>query len=458
MTRSVFSSLSVAAVVACMGLGGLSPRAYGQQEVSLESPWYFSPSIGVIDFEGDNDFKDGFVLVGRLGYDYSETWGFELAANVAPQLDANTRNTQFDENGKPLGLDANGNPIVISVPRTDVGDTYAAGLSLDGLFHFTRWERLDPFLSAGMGFFWYGDSSDGENFSPSVRVGGGVMYHFNDEWALRADARTFVSGNSTEAQGIFDAGIVWNWGAHVAPSFVASGGPKDSDGDGLSDEDEAKWGTDPFDPDTDKDGLTDGEEVFKYKTDPLNPDTDLDALKDGPEVHQYATDPTKRDTDNGGVADGHEVIEDSTNPLDPTDDLQLFELYLQFDYDKAIIKPEYYPKLDVIAKVLQRDPGSTARIEGHADRLKKSSASYNKKLSKQRASAVLQYLVDHGSISASRMEAFGYGFDRPKAPNDPLNGNPENRRVEVYIRGASRPDVATGQPFVVPVEDAPTAP
>ena len=59
---------------------------------------------------------------------------------------------------------------------------------------------------------------------------------------------------------------------------------------------------------------------------------------------------------------------------------------------------------------------------------------HNRKLSKERASAVLQYLVDHGGIAASRMAAFGYGFDRPKAANDPLNGNPANRRVEVYIR------------------------
>ena len=33
------------------------------------------------------------------------------------------------------------------------------------------------------------------------------------------------------------------------------------------------------------------------------------------------------------------------------------------------------------------------------------------------------------------MEAVGYGFSRPKAPNDPVVGNPVNRRVEVYISG-----------------------
>ena len=43
-----------------------------------------------------------------------------------------------------------------------------------------------------------------------------------------------------------------------------------------------------------------------------------------------------------------------------SDDLMLFELYIQFDWDKAIIKPEFFPKLDIIAKVLQRDAGATA--------------------------------------------------------------------------------------------------
>jgi outer membrane protein OmpA-like peptidoglycan-associated protein len=45
------------------------------------------------------------------------------------------------------------------------------------------------------------------------------------------------------------------------------------------------------------------------------------------------------------------------------------------------------------------------------------------------------YLSDSGGIDGDRLTAHGYGFDRPKAANDPENGNPLNRRVEVYIRG-----------------------
>jgi hypothetical protein len=58
----------------------------------------------------------------------------------------------------------------------------------------------------------------------------------------------------------------------------------DTDGDGLSDEEEKRYGTDPLEPDTDGDGLSDREEVMVYKTDPLDPDTDKDGYKDGDEV------------------------------------------------------------------------------------------------------------------------------------------------------------------------------
>ena len=80
--------------------------------------------------------------------------------------------------------------------------------------------------------------------------------------------------------------------------------------------------------------------------------------------------------------------------------------------------------------MLRRNPESTARIEGHADKTSKSSESYNLRLSKRRAEAVLDYLADQGGIDSSRMEAHGYGFSRPKAPNDPEgreSGQPQGR-------------------------------
>ncbi|HUT22687.1 MAG TPA: thrombospondin type 3 repeat-containing protein [Candidatus Bipolaricaulota bacterium] len=58
----------------------------------------------------------------------------------------------------------------------------------------------------------------------------------------------------------------------------------DTDNDRLSDSEEKIIGTDPEAVDSDKDSLTDYEEVKIYKTDPLDPDSDDDGYKDGEEV------------------------------------------------------------------------------------------------------------------------------------------------------------------------------
>ena len=65
---------------------------------------------------------------------------------------------------------------------------------------------------------------------------------------------------------------------------------EDPDHDGLTNLQEFQNGTDPHNPDTDGDGLTDGDEVFKYHTNPLLPDTDGDGIPDGVEI-QTGTDP-----------------------------------------------------------------------------------------------------------------------------------------------------------------------
>lgn len=91
----------------------------------------------------------------------------------------------------------------------------------------------------------------------------------------------------------------------------------DTDGDGLSNDDETFIGTDPEDTDTDADGLEDGDEIA-LGTDPTDPDTDGDGLSDGDEV-DLGTDPTDPDTDDDGISDGDEV-DLGTDPLDPDSD------------------------------------------------------------------------------------------------------------------------------------------
>ena len=90
-------------------------------------------------------------------------------------------------------------------------------------------------------------------------------------------------------------------------TFTVVPDPNDPDGDGLPTGQEGPIGTNPNDPDTDDDGLSDGAEVNTHGTDPLNPDTDGDGLLDGAEVNTHGTDPLDPDTDNDGLTDGQEV-------------------------------------------------------------------------------------------------------------------------------------------------------
>ncbi|MFA6436184.1 MAG: hypothetical protein WCW30_03560, partial [Candidatus Gracilibacteria bacterium] len=98
---------------------------------------------------------------------------------------------------------------------------------------------------------------------------------------------------------------------------------QDSDGDGLSDYEEVNvYGSDPYDADTDKGGIFDGEEVA-VGTDPMDrndDDSDGDSLVNADEIDLYDTDPFDPDTDDGGTYDGVEVLQ-GTNPTDdPSDD------------------------------------------------------------------------------------------------------------------------------------------
>lgn len=81
-------------------------------------------------------------------------------------------------------------------------------------------------------------------------------------------------------------------------SFAGSGsssgsgsGTRDSDRDGLTDDQENSIGTNPNNSDSDGDGLSDREEYYTYHTNPLNSDSDNDGLGDGREVNEIHTDP-----------------------------------------------------------------------------------------------------------------------------------------------------------------------
>lgn len=434
-----------------------------QVEPINEPQNYISVGPALYDFEGDEEVKDATGLGFYVGHDLNSWWTLEGAFHILPKLDGNT--VGVTELVTP-NVPESGTNIYRRNRLLDsagVSDTWALGVTADGLFHFTPWKRVDPYLTIGAGLVYYADAIDGDqNFDPALRGGGGVMYHYNDEWAVRADYKSLIVGRkNSEANSLIDVGVVWYWDANIPEKNIATGGPIDSDADGLTDDREKQIGTDPHNPDTDADGLKDGEEVDVYKTDPLNPDTDSDLLKDGEEVYKYETLPLIADTDEGGVIDGHEILEDETNPRigHGADDHILFELNVQFEYDKAVIKGQYDRQLEVIGKMLSRHPEAKAKVEGHTDRFKTkghiSEPKHNKELSEKRAAAVVDYLVTKCKIDRKRLTSKGFGWERPKDAGkvDLVNGNPENRRTEIYISGAGKKADLEKEGLVLPPAD-----
>jgi outer membrane protein OmpA-like peptidoglycan-associated protein len=101
-----------------------------------------------------------------------------------------------------------------------------------------------------------------------------------------------------------------------------------------------------------------------------------------------------------------------------------------FELTKATIKPVSFPLLDSVADVLAKNPSMRIRVEGHTD----SQGNYaaNVKLSEDRANTVRAYLVKKG-IDASRLEAKGFGPDKPTHDNKTPAGRAANRRIEFHI-------------------------
>jgi hypothetical protein len=106
------------------------------------------------------------------------------------------------------------------------------------------------------------------------------------------------------------------------------------------------------------------------------------------------------------------------------------EVYgIYFDFASAEIRAESEPILQEIAGVLNRNPLWKLNVEGHTDNI--GGDAYNMDLSRRRAEAVKQALVDRYHIAAERLSGTGFGASRPKETNDTMAGRARNRRVEL---------------------------
>ena len=113
---------------------------------------------------------------------------------------------------------------------------------------------------------------------------------------------------------------------------------------------------------------------------------------------------------------------------------------MDFDPYKSDIEPQYYNGLKEVANFLRANPATTATVEGHAARSIGIGAdkvhvtpAQSMEVSSRRAQKVLDYLVEKEGISRSRLSAEGYGGTGRVAYGTSLEGQQENRRVNIII-------------------------
>ncbi|HUN92569.1 MAG TPA: OmpA family protein [Burkholderiaceae bacterium] len=103
---------------------------------------------------------------------------------------------------------------------------------------------------------------------------------------------------------------------------------------------------------------------------------------------------------------------------------------VEFEIGSATLAPGGRALLDKLVAPIQAEPDARLAIDGYTDNM--GDPAFNVTLSRQRAEAVRAYLVDRG-VAAARMEARGFGAERPVADNATADGRTRNRRVEFTV-------------------------
>jgi outer membrane protein OmpA-like peptidoglycan-associated protein/flagellar hook assembly protein FlgD len=103
---------------------------------------------------------------------------------------------------------------------------------------------------------------------------------------------------------------------------------------------------------------------------------------------------------------------------------------IQFEFDRADLRPESFPILDRLTEILEKFPNYKVNIVGHTDSI--GTEEYNQGLSERRAYSVYQYLVEH-DVDRERLSTEGKGELMPIDDNKTELGRSRNRRVEFYL-------------------------
>ncbi len=375
-----------------------------------EGKWYLSP--GVVAYEGpesrrrghdDMDLGPGLIV----GYSFSERWSVEfLGSQVESDFDT-----------------------IFGSGDDDVTLTW-----LDALYKLDSNSDWQPFLLFGGGRTKYEyDGARGHSKDRQFNAGFGVFRELTEHISLRADVRGVSSRKDGGLQPFAFVGLTGFIG-----EGSGAGAPADSDGDGVPNDQDQCPTTPPgrlvdavgCQLDSDGDGVVDAED-------------ECPGTPPGATVNPQGC-VTTGDADGDGVPDDEDQCPDTEAGarVDETgcyivlEEEVTIDMNIEFDTDKAAIKPEHLEELSRAVNFLRRYPETQAVIEGHTD--SDGSAAYNQGLSERRAKAVYSYLIDEAGIEAGRLSSAGFGESQPIADNNTADGKQRNRRVSAVVSGTHK--------------------
>ncbi len=466
--------------VAVMMVMGLSSHAQDSN-----NPWAISFGANAVDTKtsagGGNNWldrhfsqpfavKDNWNILPSVSYlSVSKYVGDNFSFGLAGSVNKIEKYVRFAPTAP--GHDSRG--YVVSNP----GDLMYYGIDATIKYSFMNLinsKVIDPSLSVGGGYTFFGDSSYG-----TLNPGAGLTFWFTENVGLELATKYKKSfGDREDASGTPDAPSHFQHSAGLIFKF----GGKDTDGDGIYDKDDAcpeVAGLKEFNgcPDTDGDGIQDSADACPEVAGlaALNgcPDTDGDGIADKddscPEVAGLAALNGCPDADGDGVADKDDKCPTVAGPkanagcpwpdtdgdgvLDKDDKcpevrgtvanqgcpevseevmktLNNFGKVILFDSGKSTFQKGTYTVLQSITSILKEYPYSRFMIEGHTD--SDGSNQLNQALSENRAAAVKNYLIENG-ISTDRLRSTGFGETKPIATNKTAKGKAMNRRVEISL-------------------------
>jgi len=430
-------------------------------------PWEFSAGAGLMNFDARTYIKDAAAFTGGVGWRW--TPGMVLEANGTYSPSKEKLDESVTHNFSYGGLDLRWNlrpaedrvvPYVLTgaghawSPSDSRGDFDAtagsAGLGvlcnlMGNPRHYLRLQVRDVFLldrttalvnnvavTAGFHYVFGGKYKDVDL--------DGVRDWLDQCEKTPIGAKVTPQGCPTDADGdsVYD-GIDKCPDTPRGCKVDKTGCPRDADGDGICD------GIDRC-PDTPKGATVDG---LGCPTD-ADGDSVYDGIDQCPNTPKGAIVDAKgcpADADGDGVWDGLDKCPDTPKGLEVdatgclTEMGQREQAFMEtgkirfnvnFETNKAILLDSDKEQIDARAPILAKWPNLKIEVGGHTDET--GSAAKNKKLSQDRAEAVVAYLLSkYPAIPKDQLVAKGYGSSMPIAPNTTLEGKAKNRRVEFKV-------------------------